>query len=125
MFSYRSAPKNFIKFYSTVTCNRSHLVACIQSFQNQNVICHHQKYADMYVVPYRCLTRSIVRLDNAAAATTKSTQNQPPNIGDFDTLTEYQAYDMIHKLSEKDRVSLSKALSKFDSEKTKSKFQGN
>lgn len=79
----------------------------------------------MYVVPYRCLTRSIVRLDNAAAATTKSTQNQPPNIGDFDTLTEYQAYDMIHKLSEKDRVSLSKALSKFDSEKTKSKFQGN
>lgn len=38
-----------------------------------------------------------------------------------DTLTEYNAYDMIHKLSENDRECLSKALSSFE---RKTKFQG-
>lgn len=47
--------------------------------------------------------------------------DQTANVGE---LTEYSAYDMIHKLSDNDRKSLSKALSRFDSEKTKSKFQG-
>lgn len=50
-----------------------------------------------------------------------SNTDQPPKIGE---LTEYHAYDMIHKLSDNDRKSLSRALSRYDSEKTKSKFQG-
>lgn len=48
--------------------------------------------------------------------------NKTQNVGD--TLTEYNAYDMIHKLSDNERVSLSKALNKYNSDKTKSKLQG-
>lgn len=50
-----------------------------------------------------------------------SDQDHTAKIGE---LTEFQAYDMIHKLSDNDRKSLSNALSRYDSEKTKSKFQG-
>lgn len=50
-----------------------------------------------------------------------SASEQTPKVGE---LTEYHAFDMIHKLSDNDRKSLSKALSRYDSEKTKSKFQG-
>lgn len=65
-----------------------------------------------------------------ATGTTNTNENdenpakKTTNIGEYDTLTEYQAYDMIHKLSDSDRVSLSSALNKFDSELIKSKFQG-
>lgn len=38
-------------------------------------------------------------------------------------LTEYHAYDMIHKLTDNDRKALSTALSRYDSEKTKSQYQ--
>lgn len=57
-------------------------------------------------------------------ADTRSNAKTTSNIGEYDTLTEYQAYDMIHKLSDSDRTSLSSALNKFDSEKIKSKLQG-
>lgn len=50
-----------------------------------------------------------------------SASDQTAKIGE---LTEFQAYDMIHKLSDNDRKSLLNALSRYDSEKTKSKFQG-
>ena len=52
---------------------------------------------------------------------------QPPASDQTDKigeLTEYHAYDMIHKLTDNDRKALSNALSRYDSEKTKSKFQG-
>lgn len=67
---------------------------------------------------YRFLTHS-------TANHSEKLSSETPRIGEYDTLTEYHAYDMIHKLSDNDRASLSKALSKYDSEKIKSKFQGN
>lgn len=55
---------------------------------------------------------------------TRSNTKATSNIGEYDTLTEYQAYDMIHKLSDNDRTSLLGALNKYGSEKIKSKLQG-
>lgn len=64
-----------------------------------------------------------------AAGTTNTNENvtntkSASDTVDSDTLTEYQAYDMIHKLSDNERASLSSAINKYDSEKIKSKFQG-
>lgn len=53
-----------------------------------------------------------------------SSANQTQSIGDYHTLTEYNAYNMIANLSDNERASLSKALSKYNSDKIKSKFQG-
>lgn len=41
-----------------------------------------------------------------------------------ESLTDYQAYDMVHKLTDGDRAALTKALNQFESNKIKSKFQG-
>lgn len=70
-------------------------------------------------IAYRFISYSFTKHSDKSSAS-----NQTQNIGDYDTLTEYNAYDMIHKLSDNERASLSKALSKYNSDKTKSKFQG-
>lgn len=68
---------------------------------------------------YRFITHSSAkRSEKPSAETNQSTNGE-------NELTEYHAYDMIHKLSDNERASLSKALSKFNSDKIKSKFQGN
>lgn len=129
MYSYRNLsvlPRSFIKCYSTITHNCPY-AAATTSFQHQKLICHHQKYIQSTVVPYRYLTQSPVRFDNAATTTkttAKSSKDPQSNVGEYDTLTEYQAYDMIYKLSDNDRGAITKALSKYESDKIKSKFQG-
>lgn len=65
---------------------------------------------------YRWFTQSSVNYIDQTPAS-----DSTPKIGE---LTEYHAFDMIHKLSDNDRKVLSKALSRYDSEKTKSKLQG-
>lgn len=40
------------------------------------------------------------------------------------SLSQYQAYDMIHKLTDQERKSLRDALNQYESDVTKSKFQG-
>lgn len=72
-------------------------------------------------IPSRFITNSIAK---CCTDKSPSASNTTPNIGGYDTLTEYHAYDMIHRLSDNDRASLSKALSKYNSDKIKSKFQG-
>lgn len=67
----------------------------------------------------------VKNIQTTAKNYTGKSSSQTPNIGEYDTLTEYHAYDMIHKLSENDRASLLKALNKYNSDKIKSKFQGN
>lgn len=64
-------------------------------------------------IPYRCLSRSSIY--NGEKSSTNQTHH---------TLTEYNAYDMIANLSDNERASLSKALSTYNSDKIKSKFQG-
>lgn len=49
-----------------------------------------------------------------------STKSNDNNV----TLTDYQAFDMIHKLTDEDRGALTKALNQYESNKIKSKFQG-
>lgn len=68
---------------------------------------------------YRFFTHSSVKFIEQSST---PASDQATKTGE---LTEYHAFDMIHKLSDNDRKSLSKALSRYDSEKTKSKFQGN
>lgn len=90
-------------------------------FQSTIVLSPHttriQKYCSVINqnknIQTTCMSyRSIMRL-----AANKSDQSTSQT----DTLTEDQAYDMIHKLSDNDRASLSKALNSFEK---KSKFQG-
>lgn len=64
---------------------------------------------------YRSFTHSSVKFIEQPPAPDQTTK-----IGE---LTDYHAYDMIHKLSDNDRKALSNALSRYDSEKTKSQFQ--
>lgn len=44
--------------------------------------------------------------------------------GDGTTLTDVQAYDMIHQLSDAERAAVTKAINQYESNKIKSKFQG-
>lgn len=74
-------------------------------------------------ISYRFLTHSAVYCTSNDKKS-PSTSDQTRNIGEYDTLTEYHAYDMIFKLSDNDRKALSNALNKYDSEKFKSKLQG-
>lgn len=96
-----------------VARNNSHVTVSLQTQSNHSVISHVKKCN-----AYRFFMSSAMKY-------TGKTSNQTPNIGEYDTLTEYHAYDMIHKLSENDRASLLKALNKYNSDKIKSKFQGN
>lgn len=41
-----------------------------------------------------------------------------------EVISDYQAYDMMHKLTDEERKSLKKALSQYESDQVKSKFQG-
>lgn len=43
---------------------------------------------------------------------------------DGTTLTDVQAYDMIHQLDDAERAALTKAINQYESNKIKSKFQG-
>lgn len=129
MFGIRNVWHNhhYIKTFNTSVI-RSLNRSAQKSMSCQNVICR-TKQMQSSVYSYRYFTKSTINYKNtesSAQFTTKSTNiNSTPNIGEYDTLTEYQAYDMIYKLSDNDRESLSKALSKYESDKIKSKFQGN
>lgn len=86
------------------------------------VISSHNKFLKCSIISHvnqSCGSRRSVMISAANHNDQESTK-----IGEYDTLTEYHAYDMIHKLSDNDRAFLSKALSRYNSEKTKSKFQG-
>lgn len=86
-----------------------------------SVISHVKDTAHTTGVSYRYLTSSAAHNGEKSS----SAADQTRSIGEYDTLTEYHAYDMIHKLSDNDRASLSKALNRYGSEKVKSKLQGN
>lgn len=99
---------------------RQYLPASLQTLCNRFVI-SHVKDTQITCISCRFFTCSPEKFSGKST----SSSNQTPNIGEYDTLTEYHAYDMIHKLSDNDRASLLKALSKYNSDKIKSKFQGN
>lgn len=122
--------RNLFRQQLTVTKCMAHVPILI--LPNQSAISH------VRTIPlcHRTITHTTT---NTAPSTTTSTSTtgtadtnendknpakNTTNIGEYNTLTEYQAYDMIHKLSDNDRASLSSALNKFDSELIKSKFQG-
>lgn len=122
--------RNLIKHQLTVTKCLAH--TSIEVFTSQSVISHVKTIP---LLCHRTITQTTTLLTPATTTTTPSTGTTNLNdnvtntkgatdIGENDTLTEYQAYDMIHKLSDNERVSLSSALNKYDSEKIKSKFQG-
>lgn len=123
MFGIHSLPKllkHFTKSNSTLSVIHSHIVVVSpRRFSNISVISHVNHTTNTASIFSRYLTHSAVTHCNVKPT------NQTQNIGEYDTLTEYHAYDMIHKLSDNDRKSLSKALNKYESEKIKSKFQGN
>lgn len=107
------------KCSSTVTAINSHITVSLQTLSNRFVI--STKDTQTTYISCRFFMCSVVKQTGKSSPTS----NHTPNIGEYDTLTEYHAYDMIHKLSENDRASLLKALNKFNSDKIKSKFQGN
>lgn len=117
----RRFPHHYTKLNSSITYS-SNLSAW--KLSNQNVICH-VKNIPKPVSAYRFSTQSTTNYNDTTTKSSSSpTTNSTSNNGEPDTLTEYHAYDMIHKLSDDERISLSKALSKFESDKIKSKFQG-
>lgn len=124
MFGIRNLSKltqQLIKTNSTIAAiNSTHVTVSLQTLSNQSLI-SHVKDTQTTCISYRLFTHSTVK--HTEKSSTNAT-HQTPNIGEYDTLTEYHAYDMIHKLSDNDRASLSKALNKYDSDKIKSKFQG-
>lgn len=103
-----------------LTKSNSKVTASLQTLSNRSVI-SHVKDTQITCISCRFLTCSPEKFSGKSTSASKQT----PNIGEYDTLTEYHAYDMIHKLSDNDRASLLKALSKYNSDKVKSKFQGN
>lgn len=126
----------FTKFNSTVPFSCAHSSAnAWKLLLRQSVICQHNNNNNDVVgnirIPYRFITQSTTNFENKS--TTKSpesvetsvNQSTAPSIGEYDTLTEYHALDILIKLSDNDRNALKKALSKYDSDQIKSKFQGN
>lgn len=123
MFGIRNCSKllqHWTKLNSTVTVINPHVTALFQTLPNHTVI-NHVKDTQTSCTSYRFFMCSAVKHTGKSS----STSNKTPNIGEYDTLSEFQAYDMIHKLSNNDRASLLKALNKYNSDKIKSKFQGN
>lgn len=129
---------SFTKFNSTVP------FSCAFSSANpwkllsrQSVICHHNNnnnnnnVVENFRIPYRFITQSTTHFENKSTTkspesnATSANQSTAPSIGEYDTLTEYHAYDILIKLSDNDRDALKKALNKYDSDQIKSKFQGN
>lgn len=114
--------RNLVKYHSTVT--KLIAYAPVEVLTSQNVIIH------LKIPPnsYRFFTQKSTtnnQINETKSTETKTANTNPTsNIGEYDTLTEYQAYDMIHKLSDNDRLSLSKALNNYESDKIKTKFQG-
>lgn len=119
--------RNLINLSSQLAKNSSTVRISSKLCTNKFVICHVQNTSRRPAYSYRHFTQSSTNYNDTttkSSETTKPTENSTPNIGEYDMLTEYHAYDMIYKLSDNDRASLSKALSKYDSDKIKSKFQG-
>lgn len=87
----------------------------------------HSSFAISSYIPKHLSVISKEKNTHITCIPVRSLMHLAPNKSDqstssvSDTLTEYNAYDMIHKLSENDRDCLSKALSSFEK---KSKFQG-
>lgn len=125
MFGVQKLPillKHSSKRYSTLPFKNinSHIAVSLLR-RNVSVISHVKDTAHTTGISYRYLTNSAVHYGEKSS----SAADQTRSIGEYDTLTEYHAYDMIHKLSDNDRASLSKALNRYGSEKVKSKLQGN
>lgn len=112
--------RNLSKLKQYLTKSNSTVTVSLHTLSNRFII-SHVKDTQTTCNAYRFFMCSAVKHTGKSS----STSNQTPNIGEYDTLTEYHAYDMIHKLSENDRASLLKALNKYNSDRIKSKFQGN
>lgn len=76
--------------------------------QTRTIHLHNQMLSSMP------LTRSLSTTGNDAS---KPTTNS-------NALTDVQAFDMIHQLSDADRAALTKAINQYESNKIKTKFQG-
>lgn len=125
----------FTLFNSTVPFACAHSSAnAWKLLSRQSVICQHNDNNNVVKnirIPYRFITQSTTHIRNKS--TTKSPESNTisenhstaPSIGEYDTLTEYHAYDILVKLSDNDRNALKTALSKYDSDQIKSRFQGN
>lgn len=87
----------------------------IEAQKTLSAISHVTDTIDTSCGCYRSFTHSSIKFMEQPPAS-----DQTAKTGE---LTEYHAYDMIHKLSDNDRKALSTALSRYDSEKTKSQFQ--
>lgn len=112
MLVLRTSRRCLLKFHSVVGINHSYN---IETQKTLSVGSHVTYAANTSCGSYRSFTRSAIQFMEQPPAS-----DQTPKIGE---LTEYHAYDMIHKLSDNDRKALSNALSRYDSEKTKSQFQ--
>lgn len=66
------------------------------------------------------LTRSLTTTSTNAS----SDDNANKITTDGTTLTDVQAYDMIHQLSDAERAAVTKAINQYESNKIKSQFQG-
>lgn len=118
--------RNLIKQQLTVT--KCFVHAPVEVFASHSVISHVRAIP---LLCHRTITQTTTQFAPATPVTGATNINEnvsnttdASDTGDSDTLTEYQAYDMIHKLNDNERASLSSALNKYDSEKIKSKFQG-
>lgn len=112
MYGFRT---KLAQFLTKATIVDPYIAVSSKIFSNTSAV--SQLGIQISCIPCRLLAYSSINFSSDKS-------NSPPNIGEYDTLTEYHAYDMIHKLSDNDRASLSKALSKYNSDKIKSKFQG-
>lgn len=118
--------RNLLKLTSHVTKSNftginTHEPILLQTLSNHSVI---SRMKDTHAI---CISHRLIMCSASAAKhsdESSSATHPTPNIGEYDTLTEYHAYDMIHKLSDNDRASLLKALNKYNSDKIKTKFQG-
>lgn len=97
-------------YYHHTTAIR-HSALCNRSDSRQTQTTHLRQRNIRLSVP---LTRSI--------ATTKDDTSKLSSNGS--TLSDVQAYDMIHQLNDAERATLTKAIKQYESNKTKSKLQG-
>lgn len=114
MLVLRISQRCLLKFHSGIGINHS---CNIDTKKILSAISHATQNIDTYTScgSYRSFTHSSVKFNEQPPAS-----DQAGKIGE---LTEYHAYDMVHKLSDNDRKALSNALSRFDAEKTKSQFK--
>lgn len=113
MLVLRTSRSCLLRLHSRLGINHSYNIEAQK--KTLSAISHTTHTIDTSCGCYRSFTHSSIKFVEQP-----STPDQTAKIGE---LTEYHAYDMIHKLSDNDRKALSTALSRYDSEKIKSQFQ--